>query len=147
MRQILPLILLLFLLVGCSNIANRKNPRGNDIMEDVYITEMDWFNIDWDQIQFSVDFDENVLKEIEPIVTNQNAVDIGTNIIEELHRDGKLSEYSLIAITRSTKDNVWCFEYSIDQQNVDIDNLIDCGSLYVAINGSKGTLIKAWFEE
>ena len=30
---------------------------------------------------------------------------------------------------------------------VDVDNLIDCGGLYVAIDGNKGALIKAWLEE
>lgn len=138
---------MLFLLVGCSNISNSNNPRENDIMEDISITEIARFNIEWDQIQFPIDFNEGVLKAIEPIGTNQNAVDIGTNIIEELHRDGKLSEYTLISITHSAEDNVWCFEYSIDQRNVDIDNLIDCGCLYAAIDGNKGELIKAWLEE
>lgn len=147
MREITFLILLIFLLVGCSNISNSSIPRENDIMEDIYITEIDRFNIEWDQIPFPIDFNEEVLQEIESIGTNKNAVEIGTNIIEEFHRDGKLSEYTLIAITHSTEDNVWCFEYSIDQRNKNIDNLIDCGCLYVAIDGNNGTLIKAWLEE
>ena len=147
MRKITFLMLLIFLLVGCSNISNSSIPKENDIMEDIYITEIDRFNIEWDQIPFPIDFKKEVLQEIESIGTNKNAVDIGTNIIEELHRDGKLSEYTLIAITHSTEDNVWCFEYSIDQRNKNIDNLIDCGCLYVAIDGNKGTLIKAWLEE
>jgi hypothetical protein len=147
MRKILPLLLLLFLLVGCSNVSNCNNPKENDIMQDIYFTEIDWCSIEWNQIQCSIDLNEDVLKEIEPIDTHRIAVDIGTKIIEELHRDGKLSEYTLISITHSTEDNVWCFEYSIDQQNVDIDNLIDCGCLYVAIDGNNGVLIKAWLEE
>ena len=174
MREIMFLILLMllvFLFVGCSNISNSNIPSENDnisnssipsendnisnssipsendIMEDIRITEIDQFNIEWDQIPFSVDFNEEVLREIELIDTNKNAVKIGTNIIEEIHRDGKLSEYTLIAITHSTEDNVWCFEYSIDQRNNNIDNIIDCGCLYVAIDGNKGTLIKAWIEE
>ena len=147
MRKILTLTLLLFLLVGCSSGSNSNNPRENDIMEDIYITEIEWCSIEWEQIQFPIDLNENILKGIEPINTNQTAIDIGTNIIEELHRDGKLSEYTLISITHSTEDNVWCFTYSIDQRNVDIDDLIDCGGLYVAIDGNKGALINAWVEE
>ncbi len=147
MWKITFLILLLFLLVGCTNVSNSDDPRGNDIVEDVYITEIDRFDIEWDQIQFPMDFDEDLLKEIEPIGTNQKAVDIGTSIIEALHREGKLSEYTLISITHSTEDNVWCFEYSIDQRNVDVDNLMDGGCLHVAIDGTEGTLIKAWLEE
>lgn len=143
MRKILSLVLLLILLVGCSNVSNSNNPGENDIQ----IKEIERCNIEWNQIQLPIDFDESVLKEIEPIDTKQTAIDIGTNIIEELHRDGKLSEYTLISITHSTEDNVWCFEYSIDQRNADIDNIVDCGCLYAAIDGNEGALIKAWLEE
>ena len=141
------LIFLIFLLVGCSNISKSSIPKENDIMEDIYITEIDRFNIEWDQIPFSINLNEEVSQEIELISTNKNAVDIGTNIIEKLHKDGKFSEYTLIAITHSTEDNVWCFEYAIDQRNKNIDSLIDCGGLYIAIDGNEGTLIKAWLEE
>ena len=147
MRKILPLIFLLFLLFGCSNASNSNNPKEKDIMEDIYITEIEWCNVEWEQIQFPIDLNKDVLKGIEPIDTHQIAIDIGTNIIEELHKDGKLSEYTLISIIHSTEDNVWCFEYSIDQRNVNIDNLIDCGCLYIAIDGNKGSLIKAWLDE
>ena len=116
-------------------------------MEEIHITEIDRFNMEWDQVQFSINFSEMVLKEIEPIGTNDAALKIGTSIIEAIHKDGKLLEYTLISITHSTEDNMWCFEYSIDQQNIDIDNLIDCGSLYVVIDGNKGALVKAWLEE
>lgn len=147
MRKITFLIFLIFLLVGCSDVPNNGMSRANDIMKDVNITEIDRFNIEWDQILFAVDFNEELLQEIESIDTNKNAVDIGTNIIKEFHRDGKLSEYTLIAITHSTEDNVWCFEYSIDQRNKNKEDLVDCGCLYVAVDGNKGTLIKAWLEE
>lgn len=30
---------------------------------------------------------------------------------------------------------------------MDVDDLIDCGCLYVAIDGAEGELIKAWLEE
>lgn len=146
MRRMLLLLLLLLLFVGCSNGSN-SNTQIEDNMEGINITEIEHFNIEWNQIQFSIDFNEDVLKKIQPIDTNQKAVDIGTNIIEALHRDGNFSEYTLISITRATKDNVWCFEYSIDQRNANVENLIDCGCLYVAIDGNKGTLIKSWLEE
>ena len=147
MRKIILMILFLFWLVGCTNVSNRNNSMEKDIMEEIHITEIDRFNMEWDQVQFSINFSEMVLKEIEPIGTNDAALKIGTSIIEAIHKDGKLLEYTLISITHSTEDNMWCFEYSIDQQNIDIDNLIDCGSLYVVIDGNKGALVKAWLEE
>lgn len=62
-----------------------------------------------------------------------------------------LQKYSIasnaVSIVHSTEDNVWLFEYSIDQRNKNVENLIDCGCLYIAIDGNKGTLIKAWVEE
>ena len=147
MRRILSLILYMFLLVGCSNVANRNNISENDIMEDVYITEIEWCSIAWNQIQFPIDLGEDVMKGVASIDTNQMAVDVGKNIIEELHRNGKLSEYTLISVTHSTEDNMWCFEYSMDQRNMDLGSLIDCGGLYVAVDGNTGTLVKAWLDE
>ena len=42
---------------------------------------------------------------------------------------------------------MWRFEYSIDQRNKAIDHLVDCGCLYVAMDGKEGKVIKAWLEE
>ena len=67
-------------------------------MEDVYITEIEWCGIEWDQIQFPIDLSEDVLKEIKPIETNQIATEVATSIIEKLHEKGKFSEYTLISI-------------------------------------------------
>ena len=53
----------------------------------------------------------------------------------------------MISIVHSTEDNVWRFEYSIDQRNKAIDHLVDCGCLYVAMDGKEGKVIKAWLEE
>ena len=149
MKKILVLMLLLLLLVGCSNVSNNNNPSKNDSMDntDITIEETEWCDIDWDQIEFPIDLKIDALKEIKPIDTNQRAINIGTRIIEELHRKGKYPEFTLCTIVHSTKDNVWRFDYSIDQRNTDIDNLIECGVLYVAIDGNNGELIKAWITE
>lgn len=147
MKKICPLILLLFLLAGCSNFSNNSIYKKNVNMKDIHITETKRCGIEWEKIQFPIDLNEDALKQIKPLKTNQGAAEVAKNIIEELHRAGKLSEYILTSITHSTEDDVWCFEYSINQQNEDVDNLIDGGSLYVAIDGNKGALIKAWIEE
>ncbi len=142
MKKIVPLLLLLFLLVGCGRPLNKNEMAGN-----VKITEIDRFPIEQEPIQCAVELKEEVLQKIEPIVTNQNAVAVGTHIIEALHSGGKLPAYTLASITHSTENNVWCFEYAINQPNVDADNLIDCGGLYVTIDGNKRTLLNAWIEE
>ena len=149
MKKICSLILLLFLLllVGCSNVLNNSKHSENDFMKDVYITEIDKCGIEWSQIQFTIELNGDVLKQTKPIETNQSAVEIAKNIIEELPREGELSEFILISITHSTEDIVWYFEYSIDQRNHYVNDLIDCGALYVAIDGNKGSLIKAWLDE
>ena len=147
MRIITALIVILFMFSGCSDISKIYNPRGNEIMEDIYIGEIEKFNTEWDQVEFPVKFSEDVLKEIKPIGSNQDAVEIGTKIIEAHQREGKLPEYTLVAVIHSTEDNMWRFEYSIDRRNVDDDILILCGCLYTVIDGNKGTLIKAWVEE
>lgn len=150
MKKEFYLIILLFLfliLVGCDNTLHYNESEENEIVNDVYVNKIEWCNINWDQIEFSIDLDENVLKKIKPIKTTDAAIEVANDIIVEFHQIGKLSEYALISITHSTKDNIWYFEYSVDQRNENIDHLIDCGCLYVAIDGNKGELIKAWVEE
>ena len=147
MRKILPLMLFLLFFVGCSNTANSNRLNENDIMKDIYFTETERCGVEWDQIQFTIDLDKEILEEIKPIETKQYAIEIAKTIIEGLHRKGKFSEYTLVSVIHSTEDNIWRFEYSIDQQDEDVDNLVDCGCLYVAIDGNKGELIKTWLEE
>lgn len=146
MKKILSLMLVLIFLVGCSSVKNNNIPEGDDIMNEI-ITETELYDVEWNQIQFPVSFSENVLGQIKAINSNGTAINIGKSIIAELHKEGKLSEFTLVSITHSVKDNVWFFVYSIDQKNIEIDKLIDCGCLYVAIDGNKGDLICAWSEE
>ena len=150
MKNIAYLILLLLSLlwlVGCNIDSSTDNSTKNDILENVYIKEIDRIDTEFDTVQHLFDLSEDVLKEIVPIDTNQVALDIGKKIIEEIHAEGKLFEYTLVSIAHSKEDNLWRFEYSIDQQNSNVDNLIDCGCLYVVIDGNQGALIKSWIEE
>ena len=116
-------------------------------MSSVDIVEIDLCGVEWAEIEFPVELSEDVLKEIKPITTKESALDIAQFIIEQLHKEGRMLEDTLLAIVHSTEDNIWRFEYSIDQLNVDADKLIACGVFYVAIDGSKGELIAAWVEE
>ena len=76
MRKTLLTIILLFFLSGCSNISNNNRLDEDDMMKDVYITEIEWCNIEWEQIQFPIDMNEiDVLEDIKPIETNQVAID------------------------------------------------------------------------
>ena len=147
MKKVLTIMVLLFFLVGCNKVSNSNIANEDDVMKDVYIAEIEWCGIAWDQIQHPIDLLNGIDIEITPIETNKNALDIAITIIEKIHEKGKFPEYTLISIMHSTKDNIWRFEYSIDQRNKDIENLVDCGCLYVAIDGNNGTLIKAWLEE
>lgn len=147
-KVLLIIILILFSLEGCSNGSNNTIKNEEDTMQNIYITEIEWCGIEWEKIQFAIDLKEiDIWEEIESIETNQIAIDFATTIIEECHEQGRFSDYKLISIIHSTKDNVWCFEYSIDQRDKEAEKLVDCGCLYVAIDGNKGALIKAWVEE
>ena len=141
MKKIIPLLLLLFSLVGCSCVMN-NNSCVDDVMKDIQITEIDRFNFEWDRVEFPIELGEDALEKVTPINTTEDAVDIATSIIEELHNDGRMSEYVLLSVTHSKEENIWCFEYSTD-----VDTLVECGGLYVAIDGNEGKLIKAWVEE
>ncbi len=146
MKRVLLIMMIVLLLGGCSKNSNGDAP--NDQRKDVSLTEIEWCGIDWDQIEFPVDLSEiEGVYDAKPIETKENAIAIGTVIIEEFHKKGKALEYSLLSIVHSTEDNIWRFDYSVDQRNVDIDNLIDYGGLHVAIDGNTGKLIQVWVVE
>ncbi len=147
MRKLLPMLLLALLLVGCGSASDGNDPQQTDLAGNIRITETEQYRIHENQIQFHIDLNDSALEVIKPINTNQAAIDVGTSIIEGLHRDGRLSEYTLLSATHSTEDNVWYFEYALDQRNTDIDHLIDGSCLYVAVDGNKGKFIQAWLEE
>ena len=111
-------------------------------MKDIQFTEIDRFNFEWDRVEFPIELGEDALEKVTPINTTEDAVYIATSIIEELHNDGRMSEYILLSVTHSKEENIWCFEYSTE-----VDTLVECGGLYVAIDGNEGKLIKAWVEE
>ena len=142
MKRIAIFTLLLLFLVGCNSKLN-----GDGIVTDDIISEQDWCGIEWDHIQFPIDLNDVIPKEKHPIETGQIAIDMATTILERLHKDGRYPEYSLTSIVHSTEDNVWRFGYSIDQQDNDVDELIDCGCLYIAFDGEDGQVIMAWLEE
>ena len=40
---------------------------------------------EWEQIQFPIDLNEDVLEEIKPIETDRSAIEVAAAIIEKLH--------------------------------------------------------------
>ena len=150
MRKVVLIFTLLFLLSfdGCNNTSSNSDIEGSTAMQEINLTETEWCGINWDQIEFLVDLSEiEFIEETKSIETRKDAIEVATTLIEKCHEIGKFSSYTLLSITHSTKDNVWRFDYSIDQRNKDNENLVDCGCLYVAIDGNEGKLIKAWIEE
>lgn len=147
MKKIVVVLVLLLSLVGCNSNSNNNVINKDDFMSDISIIEIDSYNMEWDQIQFAINLDEDVLEVIKPIETNQKAIEVGTKIIEQFHKKGKFFEYVLISIVHYVDDDIWQFEYSLDQRNVDVKDLIDCGGLYIAIDGNEGALIQAWITE
>lgn len=141
MNRIIPLLLLLIFITGCSCAPENSSLEGC-AMKDIQFTEIDRFNFEWDRVEFPIELGEDALEKVTPINTTEDAVYIATSIIEELHNDGRMSEYILLSVTHSKEENIWCFEYSTE-----VDTLVECGGLYVAIDGNEGKLIKAWVEE
>ena len=100
-----------------------------------------------DSIEFPVDISLMFTKKSKPINSNQAAIELAMELIGECHKKGQFSDFTLLAIVHSEHDNMWYFEYSIDQQNENAENLVDCGNFNVAVDGSAGNIIRAWIEE
>jgi len=145
-------VVFLFMWCGCVNaeynaFINQSGKAGEESSMDISFTEIERFYKEWDQVEFPVQLSEDVIKGLKPIDTSQTALNTGVFIINRLHDVGKYPAFSLTSILHSSSDNIWVFEYSINQSNKAPMELIDCGCLYVVLNGNNGELIKAWIEE
>lgn len=148
MKVLLITLCIICSLVGCWRIPINEDHAEEELVKDIYITETERCYVEWDKIQYPVNLDTKVIQEeLKPVENDKIAIEIATTIIDTLHEKGKFREYTLISIIHSTEDDVWLFEYSINQKNTSVDDLVDCGCLYVAINGNDGELIKSWVEE
>lgn len=150
-RKILIVIInMLFLVsfVGCNEILNKNSEKRNMEMQEINFIEIESSGINWEQIEFPIDLSEiECLNETKSIESKQDAIKIAKTIIEKCHEKDMFCDYTLLSIIYSKNDNIWRFDYSIDQRSKDKSDLMDCGNLYVAIDGNEGKLIKAWIEE
>lgn len=144
MRKYLVLITTSLLLISLGGCINNKGDES--IMVNIPIYETEKYIIPWDSIQFPLNPTmTNLIAKFEPIRTNEYAKYVGETIIEIWHQSGFCSDYVLVSILHSIEDNYWRFEYSLNQY--DAKDLIDCGVIYVVINGNDGSTITAWAEE
>ncbi len=113
----------------------------------VPVFEVDKYNIDYERIEFPIEFEDDVLELIKPVKTDEEAKSVAIDILEERHKQGGWLDDTLVGVLHSTEDNVWRFEYSLDQSDVPVDELVECSCAYVVIDGNSGELIAAWAEE
>ena len=113
----------------------------------VSVFEVDKYNIDYEKIEFPIEFEADVLELIKPVKTDEEAKSVAIDILENRHKQGKWLEDTLVGVLHSTEDNVWRFEYSLDQSDVPVDEIVLCSCAYVVIDGNSGELIAAWAEE
>ncbi len=146
MKRFMCYMLVLFVLVsGC---GKKETEEAYSEMDGVRVIEIGSCEVDWENIEFPVDLEGiEELKEIRTVSSTKEAIRIGENIIAHLHKRGKYSEFSLIGVVHSTSDDVWRFNYSVDQRNAPIGDVVLSYCLSVAISGKDGKLIKAWVEE
>lgn len=125
-----------------------KEPTETDyINATVPVFEVDKYSVDYERIEFPIEFEADVLELIKPVKTDEEAKRVAIDILEKRHKQGKWLDDTLVGILHSTEDNVWRFEYSLDQSDVPVDELVLCGCAYVVIDGNSGELIAAWAVE
>lgn len=139
------LFMLIFSFMGCTNSNDLKQNDGGN-MKEICITNITHCNIEWEQVEFSIELGNLACLQEKRISSEQEAKNIAIEIINEIRECGKFYDYVLLSIVHYTSDNIWIFEYSVDQRNQKDDDLIDFGGLYVAVDGNNGALIKSWHE-
>lgn len=120
---------------------------GEGSADSVPVIEVDKYNKDYETVEFPVEFNGNILELIKPVRTGEEAKTVAIAIIEELHKQGRWIDYTLVSVLHSMEDNVWRFEYSLNQSDVPVDELVDCSCAYVVIDGNEGVIIAAWVVE
>lgn len=127
-----------------SIIVNSDSTNQNiDIVDIEY-----YYNTEWENVEFPIDLNNlNCFKNAQQINTKQQATVIADKILKEYKELGKCLNHSLTTVIFASKDNVWCFEYSLNTPSDDVSNLIDGDCFYVVINGYNGSFISAWAEE
>lgn len=167
---LLMIILLLSSCIGCEKSSDKDNLNGSTtavdessasdtnatqsdksdreyLKETVSVVEVDKYSVDYEKIEFPIEFEADVLELVKPVKTDEEAKSVAIDILEKCHEQGKWLDDTLVGILHSTEDNVWRFEYSLDQSDVPIDELVDGSVSYVVIDGNSGELIAAWAEE
>ena len=125
-----------------------KEPTETDYINvTVPVFEVDKYSVDYERIEFPIEFEADVLELIKPVKTDEEAKSVAIDILENHHKQGKWLDDTLVGILHSTEDNVWRFVYSLDQSDVPVDELIECSCAYVVIDGNSGELIAAWAVE
>ena len=160
MKKIL-LILALFCLAGCSDVIaepvqttmptisasvveteNDATVRksvilGRTEIEGVYITEVDYYGDELAALR-ELNLEEET---VEPIHTNQQAIETSRVIIEKLQNTGYYPSYVLLGISHYAEENVWKFCYGeAEWKGADII----CEPLYVIIDGNNGEYLYMW---
>lgn len=150
MKKVISLMLLLLLLTGCCD-SSKNCEQDLDNYENwhyVIVYKEQSMPKELGQQEHHIELEENVLAQIKPLTWVFEAVKIGFDIINELHKMGVHPDCSLLGIYHYTEDNVWHFGYGIDKRYVDDpSDLIGCGELDVVIDGNTGELILAWVSE
>ena len=154
------LVLLIFTLAGCQAPADESRSREESVLQgesasqestvaqEIEVLKTQECDIAWEQIEFALDIDALGFDDIvERICSDEQAKEMARAIIERCHEKQMFPDWELVYMKHYTQDDFWLFGYSIDQSNTAVENLIDCGGFYVAIDGGKGTVIKAWMEE
>ena len=145
MKKYTIILFLLFALslVGCNEMNSGKIKNGKtDYVEQTKVLEIDYSGIDSDIPDIVVDISDCLQIRDTSIRNNQDAIYLASEIIDNLHSNGRFKGYSLSTIVHSIKDDIWRFDYSNMTDSSDVDG----GNLCVAFYGN-GSLLMAWLEE
>ena len=146
MKKLFTLLLAICMLFFCSSCANTelKNDETTEKenISDTHSTYVfdikNFYGTEWEKAELPVDLSGlTCFKNVKPIKTNQEAVNFANKILKEQQSFGKLPNYILFSVQYASNDNVWCFEYGINEPDT------DGGCLTVAVNGKDGSFISA----
>ena len=84
---------------------------------------------------------------MQPIASEEEAREMGQEMLEAFWEKGKFPDFVLYGIVHFKKDDIWRFDYSVDDSELAEGAMLLCSVLYVAIDGSTGDIVQIWIEE
>ena len=148
MKTIIAIACLLFLVSGCQKRTSEAEAHTLSSTVEMTVTFFEKHEISdtFYEREFEVDPAKYSITNVQKnVVTQDEALDAGGQILEQIQAARPMREYGLSFATYYVKNQIWVFSYS-DRTGI-LPGEDVTGGLCVAVDGKSGEILLVWAEE